>query len=86
MKLLCRLANGIRLTFDWLMSMFDALFNKHKLMRRTIVFWAMLLITWAVLNSMPRLEGGHLLSGLIAIIGILGTAITYYQWSRNQEK
>ena len=81
-----RLFTAIKGGFDFIMSLVDDLFNEHKLVRRTIVFWSMLLITWAVLSSIPRLDGGHLLSALLGIIGILGTAITFYQWSRNQDK
>lgn len=85
MKILCRISLGIRMAFDWFMSMIDALFNKHKFVRRTIVFIALGLITWTVLNAIPRLEQGHLLSALIAVIGILGSAIAFYQWLRTRD-
>ena len=67
------------------MSMVDDLFNKHKLVRRMIVFVALGLIAFTVYVVIPKLEGGHAVSGLVAVIGILGTAIGFYQWLRNKD-
>ena len=81
----CRLALGINLAFGWIMTLFDELFNKHKFVRRFIVFWALLIITWAVHNTFPRLEGEHLLNAFLAILGLLSVVIGFYQWLRNKD-
>ena len=67
------------------MAMIDNLFNKHKLVRRTIVFWALLVITWAIWHTLPRLDAGNLLTGFGLVIGILATVIGFYQWIRNKD-
>ena len=85
MKLLCRIASGIRLTFDWFMSMIDALFNKHKLVRRTIVFIAMALITFTVYTIIPKLDGGHAVTALATVIGILTPVLAFYKWQRDKD-
>ena len=85
MKILCRIASGIRMSFDWFMSMIDALFNEHKFVRRVIVFWAMLIISWAVLHVIPRLNDGNLLTAFSFVIGLLATMIAFYQWIRNKD-
>jgi len=85
MNLLCRISLGIRMTFDWFMGMVDALFNKHKFVRRSIVFWALLVITWSILHALPRLEAGNLLTAFGLVIGILATVIGFYQWLRNRD-
>lgn len=85
MSLLCRLATGIKLTFSWFMSMIDDLFNKHKFVRRIIVFWALAVITWAIWHTFPRLESSNLLSAFLAVVGLLSVAIGFYQWLRNRD-
>ena len=82
---LCRIAETFRLIFDWFMAMIDSLFNEHKFVRRFIVFWAVAIITWAVLHALPRLETGNLLTAFGLVVGILATVIGFYQYLRNKD-
>ena len=82
---LCRIAKGIRLVFDWLMSMVDALFNKHRLVRRIIVFIALALITFSVYVIIPKLDGGNAVTALGLVIGILTPVLAFYKWQRDKD-
>ena len=67
----------------------DRFFNQHKGFRRIMVLWACWLITVVVLR-VTRAEVLHVINGSIAsivaaVIGILATAIAFYQWSRHKE-
>ena len=67
----------------------DRLFNKHKLVRRTLVFWAPTLITivtfalfvvgdWKEITAPVAIAYGSLTA-------LLATVITLYMWSRNKD-
>ena len=85
MKILCRLAKGIRLTFDYILDMIESMFNEHKLVRRSIVLFAMYEIDYALRASLPRIVEGNLVTALIAVIGILSTALAFYTIERNRD-
>lgn len=67
----------------------DAFFNRHKAVRRLLVLWAMLMITWVVKAlvdpSMAPLITSPWATVAVAVIGILATVLGFYQWSRGQE-
>jgi len=85
MKILCRLAKGVRLTFDWLLDMIDSLFNEHKLIRRTIVIWSLLIISWATYQIIPKLEQGHSVTALGMIIGVFSGVTAFYIYLRDKD-
>jgi len=70
----------------WLAGLVDRLFNRHRLVRRVALFWALAVIGWAIYVTVPKLTGAHAVAALTAIIGILTPVIAFYQWSRNNEK
>ena len=81
---LCRIASGITLFINWIISLIGSLFNEGKFVRRSIVLFAMLEIHKAVGTSLPRLDDGNLVTALIAVIGILSTALAFYTVERNR--
>lgn len=85
MNILKIIGKPIREIFDFIFGLFDSLFNEHKLVRRTIVFVALGLISWTVYTVIPKLEGSHAVTALISVIGILGTAIGFYQYLRGKD-
>lgn len=69
------------------MTMID-LIEKHKLIRRLTLLWAICLITWVVL----KVFGGPLdaITGAVAtamgmVVGLLATVIGFYQHTRANE-
>jgi len=64
----------------------DRLFNRHKLMRRGIVLWAILAVSVAMYAIIPRITGDTgLVAALTAVIGLVGTAIAFYNTARDRE-
>ena len=66
------------------------LFEEHKLARRSLLIWAMWLISVVVLRvtdfeALPHVTGA-VVTVVTAVIGLLTTVIAFYQWSRHQEK
>lgn len=64
----------------------DALFNRHRLVRRLTLLWAVLLITWAVwyvFTKQPDIKEGTA-AALATVVGILTVVIGFYQWDRRQ--
>lgn len=63
------------------------LFEKHKLIRRLLVIWAIVMITivifW-VFDDVTKITA-PVASSLGLVIGILATVIGFYQWSRNKD-
>jgi len=66
---------------------FDHLFNQHKLVRRLLVIWAVLLITWVVVQVFSDLTliTAAVATALGMITAILSVVIGHYQWSRGQD-
>lgn len=69
------------------MNLLDAI-EKHKLIRRLVLVWAVALITWVVVRvfgmAPPVITGGTA-TALGTVIGILGTVIALYKWMRDRE-
>jgi len=72
------------------MARIKNLFEVHKLVRRLTLVWAMWLITVVVLRvTQPEVLAnvtGPVATVVTAVIGILATVITFYQWSRQQDR
>lgn len=69
--------------------MIENFFNKHKGARRSLLFWAMWLISVVVLRATePEVitnisaPGGTVVA---AVIGLLATVLGFYQWSRSRD-
>lgn len=69
--------------------MIGKLINEHKLIRRMVLLWACWLITVVVLRvtepSVLQHVNGAVATIATAVIGILATVISFYQWSRHKE-
>jgi len=65
---------------DWI----NRLFNEYKFVRRFIIFWAVLL-TSIVTYRVFWFTKGELSKEYIAVVGLVGTAIALYKWSRERE-
>lgn len=65
----------------------DRLFNKHKLVRRGLVIWAVWLITVVVLRVVDKITevNSSVQFIVLGVIGILTTVIGFYQWSRGKD-
>lgn len=85
MKIISKLANSIKLIFNFFLDLIESLFNEHKLVRRIIVIFAMYEINFAVQDSLPRLNDGNLVTALLGVIGILSTALAFYTVERNRD-
>ena len=55
----------------------DRLFTKHKLVRRSVIFWSMGIITYIVVERPDMTTGSF-----VAIVGVFATAIGLYQWDK----
>jgi len=71
-----------------MLQLLDSYFNKHKGARRTLLLWAVLLITWTVIKvvNLVTVVDGHAVTLAGLVIGLLATVIAFYQWSRIQDK
>ncbi len=85
MKYLYSFFDCLKTFVDWILSIIDALFNKHKLVRRTIVFWAMALVSWSIIIVLPKLEGVTAKDALVIIIGLLTVVIGFYKYLRDKD-
>ena len=55
----------------------ERLFTKHKLVRRSVIFWSMGIITYIVVERPDMTTGSF-----VAIVGVFATAIGLYQWDK----
>lgn len=65
----------------------EALFNKHKLVRRLLLLWAVSLITFVLVaytENMGKIQAADA-TVIIGVIGILTTVLTLYQVQRHKE-
>ena len=69
------------------MGWINDLFEKHKLVRRLLVLWAIVLITWVVVVTFSDISliSAPGATALSVVVGILGTAVAFYQWSRSRD-
>lgn len=70
---------------DWLLNLIERLFNKHKLVRRSIIAFVLVLIGWATLHTFPKLQGDLLLKAYLAVLGIITPILGFYKWLRSKE-
>jgi len=68
---------------DWV----DRLFNKHKLVRRTMVFWAIYLVTFVLTIAMLNMDKitGPVATVIVSVVGLIATVLAFYQWSRTRD-
>jgi len=69
-----------------LLSWIDRLFNKHKLVRRGLVVWAVVMITLTIHNFFTvsdKISGAG--SVFIAILGLLAVVIGLYERDRARD-
>lgn len=66
----------------------ECLFERHKFVRRLMVFWAAWLITWVTLRLFadPAAITAAAATAYATVTGLLTIAIGHYQWSRSREK
>lgn len=64
------------------------LFEEYKIVRRLIVLWATITITWTtvVMFGDISLITAAASTAYVANIGLLATVIAFYQWSRARDK
>jgi len=70
------------------MNIITTAIEKHKLIRRLIVLWAVILITWVtirVFTSPPDISNGTA-AAFASVVGLLGSSIAFYKWSRQKEE
>lgn len=63
------------------------LFEKHKIVRRLALLWAVVLITWVVVKVFSDISqiNSAVASSLAVVIGLLGSVVGLYQHGRNKE-
>lgn len=66
----------------------ERLFNKHMLVRRVMVFWAMSLITWVILTVFTDLDkiSGNVVTAMSLVVGLLATVIGFYNYQRRLDQ
>ena len=63
------------------------LFEDYKFARRFALFWAIGVITYAVLKFFGMgAVSEHQATVIVAIIGILATVVAFYQWHRSNDE
>jgi drug/metabolite transporter (DMT)-like permease len=63
------------------------LFEEYKIVRRTLVFWAIALVTWITFMVFTdiTLITTAVAAAYATTVGVLGTVIGFYQWSRARD-
>lgn len=65
------------------------LFERHKLVRRLALLWAVLLVTYIVIKILDPVLFGMITAAhatvVVAFVGILTTVVGLYQWLRSQD-
>ena len=67
---------------------FTDLVEKHKLVRRSVLIWAVWLITYVTLRvfgETPPVISEFTATAFGIVTAILATAIGFYKWSRHKE-
>lgn len=69
------------------MGPIETLFNRHKLVRRLLLLWAVCLISFVVVAFVAKMGSIQTADAtvIVAVIGILATVLGLYQWSRERE-
>lgn len=70
------------------MNLIHRLVEQHKFFRRLVLIWSMTLITWVVFQvfAEPSTITAASATALATIVGLLATAIAFYNYSRHQEQ
>lgn len=75
-------------TLKQLGELVECLFEKHKFVRRSLVYWAATIITlatYAVFVEPDKITAASA-TALATVTGILTAVIGFYQWDRKQDK
>lgn len=66
----------------------NELFEEHKLARRSVLYWALAVVTFTVVMFFRNIDkvGAAQATVITGIIGLVSTCIVFYQWSRDKEK
>ena len=70
-----------------MVSVVRRLVEKHKLIRRLMVLWSVVLITWVVVivfTRPPDIPAGTV-TALSLVVGMLGSVIGFYKWLRHKD-
>jgi Na+/H+-translocating membrane pyrophosphatase len=64
------------------------LFEEYKIVRRLIVVWAVVTISWTTFMMFADITfiTAAATSAYVANVGLLATVIAFYQWSRVRDK
>jgi TRAP-type uncharacterized transport system fused permease subunit len=85
--ILCRIANVASLGVNWIIDLVDSLFSRGKLMRRSIMFWLLLALTFILylISVQPDIT----VEQLIKVYGITIAAFSgfsgFYIYLRNKD-
>lgn len=68
-------------------KLIECLFEKHKFVRRSLVYWAATIITLATyaIFKAPETITAASASALATVTGILAVVIGFYQWDRTKD-
>jgi len=64
----------------------ERMFKEHKAMRRTVLIWAMVIVTFVTYQVFwqLKLEGAALATAYATAVGLVATAIGLYMWHRKE--
>jgi len=68
-------------------ELIECLFEKHKFVRRSLVYWAATIITlatYAVFSTPTEITAASA-TALATVTGVLTAVIGFYQWDRKQD-
>lgn len=78
----------VRTKLQELGKLVECLFEKHKFVRRSLVYWAATIITLATyaVFKHPELITAASATALATVTGVLTVVIGFYQWDRTRDK
>lgn len=82
---LCRIAEGFKLLIEFILGIFDSLFNKHKLIRRTIIIWLLAVLTYILISMMNLLTPELMVSVYNKTLAAFGAFTGFYVYLRNKD-
>jgi len=76
------------MTLKELGELVECLFERHKFVRRSLVYWAATIITLATyaIFKTPEAITTASAAALATVTGVLTVVIGFYQWDRNKDK
>ena len=82
-----RMATITRLLTAGVLKNLDLLFEQHRFVRRTLVFWAMWMITFVTIQMFTDISliSNAAAAAYATLVGILGVVLGFYQWMREKD-